>query len=460
MMRRGNLFFIGLIFVVLLSSFALGAVGDVVQDIFTLGFLSDVGVGEIDAMEGFIRFLLLIMIFALLFKAAELLKLGKNISIVIAGCISLISAIFVPGTILVAAATSYGTIVSFLILGLPIAFGLFGYFMLKDNHWIRFVVVALTTFVLIQMENHMDNLASGVTASYMANVMDTVDTYIWWVIAVMIVLGVVTLVQALGNMGGSSEYHPNWVRGLWDKAKQKTVLTEKGKELRHAKREETRILSDLVVAEKEFKILEEAEKAGDSYNAVFLEINNNHKVNSKHHLESLNLAFQNLKSSFGEVTKIHHKWKRAQRKEVTEMERLIKEMISKGITDATRKPIEEKEKLILGMYAAVSEEVKECKKMLDIIEKNNQIVYESCKKVYNKVPETMALDKNNTGFPGLSDYKIGGVNVLAEVSPAREKILYASSRFLLDIKEAKNKEKIAVSETIKLADEIKKKWVV
>src|SRR3989338_7187068 len=121
----------------LLSSFVMAAEtagGKVFTKIITLEYLQEWGItkASIDPIEGFTRLLLLILLFALLYKGAELLKLGSNIAIVIAATLSLLTVIFIPGTILLATGASYATLVSLVITGLPILAAFALYFFLND----------------------------------------------------------------------------------------------------------------------------------------------------------------------------------------------------------------------------------------------------------------------------------------------------------------------------------------
>ena len=199
---------------------------DTIKSIVTLDFMSQIGFqATLDPLEGIIRFFLLITLFTIFFKGAELLKLGTNASMVIAAAISIISTIFIPGTVLVAAGASYGTIISVFLLGLPIAIMVGGWFLLKEHHWVRVGIMVLTLWVLYQMQAHLTLLSTGATAaagnSQFAGVITAVGPFIGWVIGAAWVMLVVSILSAFAHFGGASEHHPNIGGKVWDMASQK-----------------------------------------------------------------------------------------------------------------------------------------------------------------------------------------------------------------------------------------------
>ncbi len=172
--------------------------GEVFKNTITLQFLQDWGiiVSPIDPVEGFIRFLLLILLFTLVYKGAEMLSLGNNVSIVIGLVVSLITVIFIPSTIILATATTYGTLFSVIIAGLPIALCFFGYFMLKEHIFLRTLLMGITWFVLSEMiplvEGYYDNLVMdpSVASSYDLVVAKMVVWlgYVEWVVIFLFII--------------------------------------------------------------------------------------------------------------------------------------------------------------------------------------------------------------------------------------------------------------------------------
>ncbi len=137
---------------------------EIFQNIITLKYLADFGIlkGPIDPMEGFTRFILLILLFALLFRVLDSL-LGRGTAVAVALVVSLMTVIFIPGTVLLAAASSYGTLFSLLLMLVPVGIAVGAYWFLKDHPWIRVVVLAVLLWLLYQMEAYITSWASGFT---------------------------------------------------------------------------------------------------------------------------------------------------------------------------------------------------------------------------------------------------------------------------------------------------------
>lgn len=204
-MKKINFVMIGLVLLILFISGCSSATSggsstapiDLFKNVITLKFLSDWGITSttIDPIEGFTRFLILIVLFAILFKGAELLKLGNNVAIVIALVFSLLTTIFIPGTILLAAATSYGTIFSLVLLGLPIGLGFAGYFFLKEYPWIRFGLMGLLWFLLLEMSKHIGDFRTGSGPHY-ATIITMVVSWIDLVTGAVLLFFIISGVQA------------------------------------------------------------------------------------------------------------------------------------------------------------------------------------------------------------------------------------------------------------------------
>ena len=184
-------------------------------------------------------------------------------------------------------------------------------------------------------------------------------------------------------------------------------------------------------------------------------------------MESLiKLTFNNLKKKYDEVEGVTHKWQRAQRREVAEINRLIKDMINNGVGKATTDPIKVMETNILGHYAEVAKQVKIAKKAVGDIGKNNQIVVGHCKNVYGTSSwkaggdDNTPLNATNSGTGGLEEYLDSGKNLLVKVPNAIAEVTAEVQKLKDAIDIATNREQMAVTQTIALTEEIKKHWQV
>lgn len=276
--------FITAFFTMLFSQVVMAAPLDTFKKIITMQFLTDLlgpGTGAIvDPLEGVVRFLVLVLLFTLFYKGAELLKLGRNISIVVSLVISLISVIFIPGSIIIAAATSYGVLVSALLLGVPVAILFVGYWIFKESHWVRFALMTLMAMILGQMKTHLTALAGGanfgiagtgtgvaptVTPSSIAAAFTPVINSIDYVFWLAVILAFFSFLKALPSSD------PDTTQGFWDRHIKPRIADktnelvdkhlpskEKREEEKAAKQEKIAALNEYVEEEKELKLIKKA----------------------------------------------------------------------------------------------------------------------------------------------------------------------------------------------------------
>ncbi len=206
-------------FTLLLSQFVTAALptgaGGWFTYILTFQWLADLGLSTtaVDPIEGFVRFLLFVTFFLVLFKAAQLLKLGTGTAVGIALVFSLIGMIFVPGSIIIAAAASYGTIFSLVILGLPVLLCVVMYLFLRDHPWIRVLVVGLLWLILSQMWRHMLLLRSGATPGFQS-VFTTVANWIVWVQVIVVIFFIYCVFHAFTSLSSGNSSSDLDVKGV------------------------------------------------------------------------------------------------------------------------------------------------------------------------------------------------------------------------------------------------------
>lgn len=431
---------------------------DTIKSIATLEFMSKLGFqASLDPFEGFIRFAIFLVLFAVLFRLAELLKLGRNTSIVISLVLSLVSALFIPGSVLVAAGTGYGTVVGMVLLALPLVLFAWGYFTV-ENRWARVGIMALALFLLYQMDGHIDDVASGAGAAgsqHFQGVVETVADYIDYVIWLAWGLLIVAVFSAFGSAGGASEHHPNWLGRVKDKALSRFAGTEKGKELRHERIEETRLLNDIAIEKEELGLLEDAQKRLQAYIQIALgEMNRHGRVESKAHLDSLKSAHAALnKALIDDANRVQHKWNRAQRRETAEFQRLLRELVSRGVNVTKLKA---QEQTILNAFVVVSRELKDAQRVFQSIKSHHDIIVRKIEGFYSHhsypTPSTTTITD--------TDPIVFTVPTLSDVKTAFDKIDAKMSGVINPLDRALRNEEDAVDRTATLAKEIHDKWTV
>lgn len=464
---------------------------DTINDIITLKFLTKLGFqSTADPIEGIVRFLLFITLFVILFKVAEkLLPLGRGAAFIIAFVISLISCIFIPGSLLVAAFSSYSLIISLLLLAIPLGLLIFAYFSLKEHHWLRFVVMGLVVVLLVSIYLYTTDTSTGLAAGATKDFGRVLSSMSPWFIVLIIIASIAcffSLVQALGSIGGATEHQPNWFGKFKNKALARFPSTEKGKELRHARREETRLLSTLAAEKEELIKLENAEAKGEAYSRVSEEIFVGKEVQSSAHAETWNDSFKRLDSSFEEVVKSQKTWKRAERREVREMKRLIDELAKRGASDKDREELEAKEKHLLDQYSIISGSVESAKNSLAAIKDVHNSVHERINSIYlayyekfikgsrsksKKVdPKIIIVPSNVPGKETEPKKLIEAYNKEGDTPPYVLKLDITARRldlmkqelekFMTYISSARELEAKIVKATAAFADEVKKKWIL
>ncbi|GEM_PF-2355052 len=262
MMKRGRL---GILLMLMSMSLFAGlpaasavTAQQVITSIVTLDFLNYIGIlpsgVTVNPIEGFTRFLLLILLFALLYKGAQLLKLGNGVAITVALVVSLLTVIFIPGTILLAAASSYGTLFSLTILSLPILAGLALYFALKDHSWIRTIVMLLLLLTVNEVQKYIGSWA-GSGGGYTPVITTVADWYgvVWWIVLVLTVwTGLQALFGSSRNVSADDgETFKNGLKWLGNK------LGSSERRLR------TKEMNEYVEEEKELAMLEKVKEARD-----------------------------------------------------------------------------------------------------------------------------------------------------------------------------------------------------
>jgi hypothetical protein len=441
----------------------------ILSNVVTLKFLSeDGGIGvlekPIDQVEGFIRFLLLIAIFALFFRGGQSLGMNPGTSIVLSVVISLISIIFIPTSLLVAAATGYGTLVSFFMIGLPIAIAFFAYYMFRENHWIRFALLVGIAFMIDLMRDALVNSATGSAPLLAANTLRAaavqVEGWFLWIEVVVIIMAIWSLLSAVKIVGGGNDYHPSFLGRWFDKeVKQKVPGLERNNDLRHKRREETRLLYTLAAEEKEKKKLELVKEKSGNYETYVNRIKATREVKSKVELKQFNAKYEELKNGFSELKKAQNTWKRDERREVKEMKRLLDELHQKKtISDRAQKKLEDQHFMILGKFAGVQQNIDDADGLMKVINTNHASAYQSLINLYNN--EWSSSGKTESDPMNISDFKAHGTNLLDGVEDKISKASSENSKLIVLIKDTIKEEELALQWTITFIKKVKSNWTL
>ena len=193
--------------------------------IVTFGWLVDLGIStaSVDPIEGFTRFLLFLLLCLLLFKGAKAVGMGDGISIAITLVFSLLTTIFIPGTVLLAAATSYGTVFSVIMLGIPLALIIGSYFLLKEYHFIRAGLAGLLWFVTKEMQAHM---TAWITSAHYSTVVTSVVGLLDWVYWGALAFMGLSLLQGVSSLFSGRPAEEMDVKGTashwWNKIKSRS----------------------------------------------------------------------------------------------------------------------------------------------------------------------------------------------------------------------------------------------
>lgn len=127
----------------------------------SLGFL-----GHVDnEVAAFMRVMVFLLTFTVLYALFNTLSnatgvFTRNIAITLSILFSIISAIFIPGSVLIGIGAAYGTLVAFFFVGVPVLGGLYLLNALPNatrwDYFVRIVVILVLLAILIAVKTHAD----------------------------------------------------------------------------------------------------------------------------------------------------------------------------------------------------------------------------------------------------------------------------------------------------------------
>jgi len=312
-------------------------VGSVIMEVVTFGWLARIGVTTVtlDPFEGFIRFLMFIVLALLLFKGAKTVGMSDGISIALTLIISLIVVIFTPGTVLLAAGASSSLIFSVLILGAPLALIIGGYFMLKDHPWLRAALAALLMFVVASTQNQMNSWIATVHFTAVKDTVVGLMDYVWWA---ALIFGVLSILQGLsaffsGRAAGEMDTlgtASHW----WNKFQNKS------------RRQKTADMNQYIEDRKEMEKVEDSEKKLQHARGLVSAVQGSGQVanasEGNNVVKAVDAVSTAVKGAKGEMRRVRTRTRRAQKRYHNAMAQLKK---NKKVIQDKQKEISELEVL-------------------------------------------------------------------------------------------------------------------
>lgn len=126
----------------------------------SLGFLGASG----NPMDGFMRILVIILVFAIFYELAGLLQLTSSIRTTISLILAVMSGVFIPTTVLAGIGAAYGTLVALFLIGLPVIGGLYAIYRIPGTRrfyiFLRIVIILILLAILISVKVHALDLVN------------------------------------------------------------------------------------------------------------------------------------------------------------------------------------------------------------------------------------------------------------------------------------------------------------
>jgi hypothetical protein len=167
MKKSWMLFALSLVLLGVFSSAVLADWKDDVKAVFdsvvSVGQLGWAGVTAESYLTGFMRLAIFLLIFTILFAIGSATLAGvagfsRNIIIAIALILAVISAIFIPGSVLSAIGVAYGTLFSFILIGAVVVGGGFLVYIIPTTNLplriLRLVLILLLIWILSATVEH------------------------------------------------------------------------------------------------------------------------------------------------------------------------------------------------------------------------------------------------------------------------------------------------------------------
>ena len=126
----------------------------------SLGFLGATG----NPMEGFMRILVITLVFAIFYELGGLVQLSPSIRTTVSLILAIMSGVFIPGTVLAGIGAAYGTLVALFLIGAPVVGGLYAIYRIPNTTrfhiFLRIVIILILLTILISVKIHALDLVN------------------------------------------------------------------------------------------------------------------------------------------------------------------------------------------------------------------------------------------------------------------------------------------------------------
>jgi len=135
------------------------------KKVLSIGKLEWLGFSGESAIAGFMRILVAILVFAGLYELGRLTPMTPRIRGVIAGILAIISAVFIPGSILAGIGGAYGTITALVLIGIPLGIGGYALYRIPSDNAGQIIaklcIIVALMWILMAVKGHATDLVNA-----------------------------------------------------------------------------------------------------------------------------------------------------------------------------------------------------------------------------------------------------------------------------------------------------------
>lgn len=319
----------------------------------SLGFIGD----DSNALVAITRILIFILVFALFQTAAKAvpgLNQSRNTGIAVSIILAIISTIFIPESILIAIGSAYSTLLAILIVGTPVAGGLFVHRLFSGegfgNKIGRFGTLVVLSLYLVTALNAaseyngpLDNLAAGVL------------NFVWWALIIIFILLVWELLHSLEILGVGKGIS-GFGKGVGKKIQDYNPWSK-----RRARRLQKREINEYILEEKEENTLHDLKNSAVDIVANLEKAVNDGEFDVKEHLK-IKKEIEDFGEKINEAKRLFTQLsKRTSRtdSELTKFDKLLNNTYDYYKKQGVRIPEEVKalERIILKLHQQIAQEI-------------------------------------------------------------------------------------------------------